>query len=427
MCTVYAEKAKITVKAENIDSTVNRLSWSKVKGAKSYIIYAFDEETEKYKKLSEINGTACKIKNLKPNSKYTYIIGAKLNNGKIGAVSEPVSLYTINYMGRSLTSFSDIFSSQITGQGEWIYFVKDDSSCEAGIYKIKKDGADLTFLKNGHDLHLLNVVGEKIYYINEKKDCVFSCDLNGKNECIELDISKCLSDYDDYIVCEIIDLIVVDNRIYCEIQFYENHETDIFSEWYKYDLDSKDELIKLFYGNVNIIDINNTNIITIEKSPQTIPDSYGNEYICKYDINKDKGAYSILFPDSYLKLSYSDPDDVTNCNIPYIEYDGSNSYCYLCDIDNGKSYLIKDANSIYKYNNIIYCNTNGIINEYKAGSSVNKYSSDCYKVNSCICYADNACIVLLNKYGYNSESKMEFEYIVINKNTSEWFTLYSNR
>ncbi len=413
-CTAYAEEAKITVTAENTGSSVNRLSWTKTEGAESYVIYSLDEETGKYKKLSKIKGTACSINNLTPNTKYTYKIGARLADGKIGAISEPVSLYTRNKIGSSLTA-----PGNITGQGEWIYFITDNTPPGAGIYKIKKDGSGLTLIKRGRGLNSLNVAGDKIYYINSECDRVVSCDLYGKNECVELDIRKCLDDYDDYSLCHILSLIVADEQIYCSIEIQQSYDDDFVYAWYKFDPDNK-KLSCIFPDVMSIIDIDNSNITTIENSLYTIPDSQGKDYICKYDISKEKRkGYSIYIPENAVRIKYSDLEINQSGYIPYTAFDmQTHEYIYcLCDIDSGEYFLIKDADSIYKYNDIVFCTVNGEIIEYKAGEEAKKYGA----VNDCnrICYADKDCIVLYKCDEYKFYIANEYEYTVIDRNTGE--------
>ncbi|MGN0696034.1 MAG: DUF5050 domain-containing protein [Oscillospiraceae bacterium] len=153
------------LKVSNVDSTSNRLKWTKVDGAKSYIIFLRNEESGKYVKKAEVKGTSCRSKNLEPNTKYTYRIAPKFSDGKIGKPSAAVSVYTCNYVGRQPNS------SFAAEQGEWIYFSSgycgyyDEVGVKYTLSKIKKDGTGLAKINDDY-AEYINVIGNDIYYLN---------------------------------------------------------------------------------------------------------------------------------------------------------------------------------------------------------------------------------------------------------------------
>ena len=163
---VTASSPLLTV--SNIDSTTNRLTWTKIDGAASYIIYIFNEDTNKYEKYGgEMKGTSCRDKNLLPNTKYTYKVRAKLTDGSMGKMSNEVSIFTYNYVGNQPNN------SLFAEQGEWIYFSsgynginnKNKIYTKYHVSKVKKDGSCLTEINDDY-AEMINVVGEYIYYID---------------------------------------------------------------------------------------------------------------------------------------------------------------------------------------------------------------------------------------------------------------------
>jgi len=192
----------------NVDSTTNRLFWTKIDGAKSYIIYLLNEDTKKYEKYGEIKGTSCRDKNLLPNTKYTYMVRAKFSDGSMGKMSNKVSIFTYNYVGNQPNN------SLFAEQGEWIYFSSgynenyNKNYTKTTLSKIKKDGSCLTKINNDY-AEMINVVGEYVYYIDCKGGDMKKISIDGNKEQILIEKEALEKD------CRyVVNLNVVDNMIY---------------------------------------------------------------------------------------------------------------------------------------------------------------------------------------------------------------------
>ena len=73
---VNVEKVK-TVKVKNVTTTSGTIYWSKVKGAKGYILYKYNTKTKKYStKVGTTSKTSCTIKKLSPGSNNLYSVVA---------------------------------------------------------------------------------------------------------------------------------------------------------------------------------------------------------------------------------------------------------------------------------------------------------------------------------------------------------------
>lgn len=197
----------------NIDSTTNRLTWTKVDGAASYIIYLLNEDTNKYEKYGgEMKGNSCRDKNLLPNTKYTYKVRAKFPDGSIGKMSEAVSIYTYNNIGRTPCNFFAV------SQGEWVYFSSGydgylgESGVKYTLSKIKKDGSGLKKICNDYAVDI-NVIGEYIYYLDCETKCIKKINVDGSDE-------QVLLEKQDYVPSE---LIVTEKMIYY-LLYYSEHE-----------------------------------------------------------------------------------------------------------------------------------------------------------------------------------------------------------
>ena len=70
------------VKAEKVNNTAVKLSWTKVKGAKRYTVYQATKEGGKYKKVATTKKAYYTVKNLKAYKDYYYYV--KANTVKIG-------------------------------------------------------------------------------------------------------------------------------------------------------------------------------------------------------------------------------------------------------------------------------------------------------------------------------------------------------
>lgn len=103
-------KASVPVlTVSNVDCETNRLDWTAVEGASSYILYLYNARTGAFEEYGEISGTACNDKRLAPDTKYTYGVAAKLSDGSTGKMSETASIYTYSHR-----------ASQV--QGNMIYY-----------------------------------------------------------------------------------------------------------------------------------------------------------------------------------------------------------------------------------------------------------------------------------------------------------------
>lgn len=219
---VTANAPRLTV--SNIDSTTNRLSWTKVDDASSYIIYLLNEDTNKYVKYgNEIKGTACRDKNLQPNTKYTYKVRAKFSDGSMGKMSNKVSIFTYNYVGNQPNN------SLFAEQGEWIYFSsgynglynKNKNYTKHTLSKIKKDGSCLTEINNDY-AEMINVVGEYIYYIDYDSGDMKKISIDGSSEQVLIEKEALEKD------CRyVVNLNVVDNMIYYAVAYNESGRDDV--------------------------------------------------------------------------------------------------------------------------------------------------------------------------------------------------------
>lgn len=219
---VTASAPLLTV--SNIDSAANRLTWTKVDGAASYIIYLLNEDTNKYEKYGgEMKGTACRDKNLLPNTKYTYKVRAKFPDGSMGNFSNEVSIFTYNYAGNQPNN------SLFAEQGEWIYFSsgynginnKNKNYTKHSLSKVKKDGSCLTEINNDY-AEMINVAGEYIYYIDCKSGDVKKISIDGSSEQVLIEKKALEKD------CRcVVNLNVVDNMIYYVVEYNDSGRDDV--------------------------------------------------------------------------------------------------------------------------------------------------------------------------------------------------------
>lgn len=146
----------------NIDHKTNYMSWTAIEGAESYMLYLLNEGAGEFEEYGGMDDTACNDIDLEPNTKYTYTVAAQFPDGSMGKMSEAVSIYTYNYIGRSLWNNC---LAKFAEQGEWVYFVgADDHLC-----KMRHDGTDFSEICSNTSRYI-NAVGEYIYYIEEDED-----------------------------------------------------------------------------------------------------------------------------------------------------------------------------------------------------------------------------------------------------------------
>lgn len=111
----------------NVDCSTNYLSWNKIDGAESYMLYLWDEKTNEFMEYGVIDGTSCKDINLIPNTKYTYSVAAKFNDGILGEKSDAVDIYTYNLCATA-------------EQDDWIYSCEYNNA-KAKIIRTKTDNS----------------------------------------------------------------------------------------------------------------------------------------------------------------------------------------------------------------------------------------------------------------------------------------------
>lgn len=103
-------KAEVPVlTASNVDCGTNRLEWTSVEGASSYVLYLYNGRTGTFEEYGEMSGTACNDKRLSPDTKYVYGVAAKFSDGSMGKMSEPAAVYTYSHRASRV-------------QGNWIYY-----------------------------------------------------------------------------------------------------------------------------------------------------------------------------------------------------------------------------------------------------------------------------------------------------------------
>ena len=92
--------AKLTLKTPSVKATSQgynkiRLSWSKVSGAKEYVIYKMSGKSWKYVKAVSSKNTSYTISGLKTGSKYTYSVRARVKSGSKSAYSAYAQKITV--------------------------------------------------------------------------------------------------------------------------------------------------------------------------------------------------------------------------------------------------------------------------------------------------------------------------------------------
>ena len=155
------------------------LKWSKVEGAESYYIYKRDDKTGKYIKKFEVKSNKVTLKNLSPDTEYSYSVAA-VKGGEKSKSSNKVTFTTPsewyyscdwtdwkngyqgyrehydgsgrekNDMGRNIA-----WESKQLYYNGWIYYIDvydenmryADDYFSSTLYKVKNDGTGSKFLK----------------------------------------------------------------------------------------------------------------------------------------------------------------------------------------------------------------------------------------------------------------------------------------
>ena len=355
----------------NIDSETNKLSWKKVTGAKSYILYVLNEETGKYRKIAEIEKTSCRHKNLKPNTKYTYRVAAKLADGTITAASKPVSIYTANKYGNSFNYAlqDNIYFGTFTAvQGEWLYFsVKPVRSLlsNSELYKIKTDGTEIQHLKTAPQISYINVIGDKIYYISDDHtdytSFIMSCDLDGNNEKVILHGRDL--DEENWFYFYLRDLKIIDDRMI--------FTADASSTW------------------------------------------DGTKYLFEYDLKKGEITVPQKLVDPQTKWLYTNEEQLYLCDSP-------DEIHRIADFDS-------ERQSALLHEDIVYYTENKNIKKYENNTRRSIYSCNKEYANILICYADKNQIIFLQQSAAKDTDKSLSELYSISPYGSDLKLLWSSK
>lgn len=284
----------------NIDSTTNRLTWTKIDGAKSYIIYLLNEDTKKYEKYGEIKGTACRDKNLKPNTKYVYKVRTKFSDGTLGKLSEPVSIYTYSIHGEK-------------AQGNWVYCVDYDIDNDISVlYRVNRNRGKKEIISEFDCYVSYYVSANHIFIIksfSEKND-ICSMDLDGSNEKILCSFENDDYDYQYYLSGE----YVYNDKIYYSY-YGASSEMDDFTE-HLVAVDSNgnsvegiDEVYDAFHSSIFFTENENRNLCIVwmcEELDRSADDDGGHEIetnsmgkYCIYNVDTKQKEY-VFYDDELL-------------------------------------------------------------------------------------------------------------------------------
>lgn len=153
----YNDIPMLTV--SNIDYSSNKLEWTSVEGAQSYVLYLLNEQSGEFDEYGEVKSTSCNDKKLLPNTKYTYKVAARFSYGSVGGMSEKASVYTPNRYGNHPNNYD-----RMAFQGEWLYYI---TQTQEEIRKINiYTGEDMlvTGIADEESACQLNAVGDYLYY-----------------------------------------------------------------------------------------------------------------------------------------------------------------------------------------------------------------------------------------------------------------------
>ena len=170
-----AEEIKApTVQYKILNHDKVSLKWSKVEGAESYYIYKRDDKTGKYIKKFEVKSNKVTLKNLSPDTEYSYSVAA-VKGGEKSKSSNKVTFTTPSewyyfhnwedgkYGHREHYDESGKEDSEIAVNisrnkraycGGWIYYIDvsdenmryADDYCRRTLYKVKNDGTEIKCL-----------------------------------------------------------------------------------------------------------------------------------------------------------------------------------------------------------------------------------------------------------------------------------------
>ena len=153
----------------NVDCETNRLTWTAIDSASSYMLYLYNAQTGTFEEYGEISGTACNDKRLVPDTKYIYGIAAKLPDGSTGKMSDIAKIYTYSHRASRV-------------QGNWIYYYNKE---EKSLRRINRSGdIDEKVFDSDEEINFPLVSPNYIYYraYNDDRNSLYRVDLDGKNK-----------------------------------------------------------------------------------------------------------------------------------------------------------------------------------------------------------------------------------------------------
>lgn len=418
-----AETAAPALTVSNTDSTANRLSWTKVDGAESYVVYLLNEDTGRYKKCGEVKGTSCRHKNLAPNTKYTYRVRAKFPDGTFGKFSKAASVYTRNKYGNNPANLYDESIVNVTFpavQGETMYFFSyhDLFRNDGKLYSIGTDGSGLTILASGiSDGGFLNVIGENLYYYRGDRKAVCSMSTGGGEEQVLLSLSERF-DSDEYYTVYLEYLYAVDATLYFRLHFQQNFETEPFYEWYALDLNGGDAL-RLTSDRVERYVVRaDENSVTFGYNYYRKGWKYEYGAFETYYTDENSGERKNIYGgscDEPVEMSLS-KSFAADCS-PYRDQNG---IWYTCDVSGGRIFPIEGADRVWQSVGTVYRSDGDSIFALRNGES--------YLLRDggyTVCYADDS-VVILKKCEIFSSYKERTEYWTICPDGSNMKLIWDN-
>lgn len=130
----------VNVKAKMLDDSSAKLTWDKVKGAKGYRVYVYNEKTGKYKKVITIpkaDKTSYKLKGLKAGKVYKYKVRAYVkDNGNTvwGKSSSAVNVYILNMLRYD----GEVVKFNVPGEGNEVYETYKDLDKAVAVKSVKE-------------------------------------------------------------------------------------------------------------------------------------------------------------------------------------------------------------------------------------------------------------------------------------------------
>ncbi len=421
----------------NIDSTSNRLEWTKVDGAESYVIYILNKDTDRYEKYSaEIKGTSCNDIQLLPNTEYTYKVQPKFPDGSVGKMSDSRGVYTRNKYGNSfynaLQGKNDMTNIYAAVQGEWIYFSVcptdqafiNENSGYGNLYKIKTDGTNFQLIKNKCFASYINATGDRLYYIDITKNgwvyTVMSCDLDGKNtEIIAKDNE--LDGYDHWDSYSIRNLEIIDDQMLFNVSALEGWYDG--NNIYALDLTNREKPVDFAgFG---------------DEATDNFSDDWTEEDEIRYmkDLAEKRAQYAMskgMFTDEIMRAAYQsyhleDVPAVEKCLEPQQQWlYNYNRKLYLCNENEYKlisSNFSPDNGSALMYEDTVYYKQYdqerkiSCLFKYEDGTSTELYSekNTGYK----IFYADSSRMFFIKEVYKNPDERVSLGIYSINTDGSD--------